>query len=420
MRPCFNPIQVSPNFPSTFVSCFLPAHPITRHFLPPSNLVYTPTRHIYAYHRPFRMPCASPKSKVLVLGAGNFGSCLADHLGDSDHEVFMWSREKSVVEYFNAHHKNPQYLKDHCFPHTIRAVGPDLPGADFVKRMDVLLFAIPTQALRVLLTNLRPSLDNTNLPLLIFVNKGIETDTNALTLEIIADTCGKETARVSTFLSGPSFAKEIIRRQPTSVSIASLSEDHAERASLVFHQPWFRCYPGNDPIGLELAGALKNVYAIASGMAEGLGFENNTRASLITRGLSEMTRIGVAYGANPLTFLSLAGVGDLFLTCSSSTSRNYTVGFRLGRGESLEEVLKTLGSVAEGVSTSKGLKAIVDDLDVPAPLASAVYEVLYEGRNVREQAQALLERPMVKELDLPVKVGGPARALMKKLGIEGI
>jgi len=330
----------------------------------------------------------------------------------------MWSREGSVVDYFNKHHKNPQYLKDHCFPHTIRAVGPDLPDADFIKRMDVLLFAIPTQGLRSLLKKLRPGLDDVKLPLLIFVNKGIETDTNALTLEIIADTCGKDIARVSTFLSGPSFATEIIRRQPTMVSIASLSEDHAEKASLVFHQPWFRCYRGNDPIGLELAGALKNVYAIASGMAEGLGYENNTRASLITRGLSEMTRIGVAYGANPLTFLSLAGVGDLFLTCSSSTSRNYTVGFRLGRGESLEEVLRTLGSVAEGVTTAKGLKAIVDDLDVPAPLADAVYEVLYEGRNVREQAQGLLERPMVKELDLPGKSGGPARALMKKLGIE--
>ena len=202
------------------------------------------------------------------------------------------------------------------------------------------------------------------------------------------------------------------------VSIASLSDDHAERASLVFHQPWFRwcvclhapgrvnepalteclylhSYRGNDPIGIELAGALKNVYAIASGMADGLGYENNTRASqstsgpgswkrgadhemlgrftgLITRGLSEMTRIGVAYGANPLTFLSMAGVGDLFLTCSSLTSRNYTVGVRLGRGESLEDVLKTIGSVAEGVTTAKGLKAITDDLDVPAPLANAV------------------------------------------------
>ncbi|KAH9960759.1 NAD-dependent glycerol-3-phosphate dehydrogenase [Lactifluus volemus] len=366
------------------------------------------------------MPSSSSltKNKVLVIGSGNFGSCLADHLGDSEHEVFMWSREKSVVEFFNQHHKNPQYLKGHCFPNTICAVGPDLPDAEFIKNMDVLLFAIPTEGLRVLLTKLQSRLDGANLPLLIFVNKGIETGTNALTLEIIADTCGKDVARVSTFLSGPSFASEIIRRQPTMVSIASLSEDHAERASLVFHQPWFRCYTGNDPIGIELAGALKNVYAIAAGMAEGLGFENNTRASLITRGLSEMTRIGVAYGANPLTFLSLAGVGDLFLTCSSSTSRNYTVGLRVGRGESLEKVLQTLGSVAEGVTTAKGLKAIVDDLDVPAPLANAVYEVLYEGRDVRERAQALLELPMVKELELPGKTGGPARALMKKLGIE--
>ncbi|KAH9995991.1 glycerol-3-phosphate dehydrogenase [Russula vinacea] len=324
----------------------------------------------------------SPRGKVLVLGAGNFGSCLADHLGDSDHEVFMWSRVKSVVEYFNEHHKNPQYLKDHCFPRTVCAVGPDLPDAEFVKRMDVLLFAIPTQGLRYSFPRVH-FLDEANPPLLIFVNKGIETDTNALTLEIIADTCGKEIARVSTFLSGPSFATEIIRRQPTMVSIASLSEDHAEKASHVFHQPWFRCYRGDDPIGIELAGALKNVYAIASGMSEGLGFENNTRASLITRGLSEMTRIGVA----------------------SSTSRNYTVGVRLGRGE-------------KGVTTAKGLKAIVDELEVPAPIATAVYESLYEGRNVREQAQALLELPMVKELDLPRKSGGPARALMRKLGIE--
>ncbi|KAI0275338.1 glycerol-3-phosphate dehydrogenase [Gloeopeniophorella convolvens] len=402
--------------------CVCPRALLTRHhYSSPRLTLGTQHRHTHSYIRSSEtMPSSSPspRCKVLVLGAGNFGSCLADHLGDSEHEVYMWSREKVVVEYFNEHHKNPNYLKDHSFPTTIRAVGPELPDADLIKRMDVLLFAIPTQGLRSILTQMRPSFNDANLPLFIFVNKGIETDTNALTLEIIADTCGKDIARVATFLSGPSFATEIIKRQPTMVSIASLSEDHAERASLVFHQPWFRCYRGNDPVGIELAGALKNVYAIASGMAEGLGFEHNTRASLITRGLSEMTRIGVAYGANPLTFLSLAGVGDLFLTCSSSTSRNYTVGYRLGRGESLEEVLRTIGSVAEGVTTAKGLKAIVDDLDVPAPLANAVYDVLYSGRNVREQAQTLLERPMVKELDLPGKTGGPARALMQKLGVD--
>ncbi|KAH8990168.1 glycerol-3-phosphate dehydrogenase [Lactarius hatsudake] len=359
----------------------LPHKPFFHRF-PPTPLsipVHTLAgRYTHTDGRAYKMTSCSPTpKKIIVFGSGNFGSCLADHLGDSEHEVFMWSREKSFVEYFNEHHKNPRYLKDHNFPSTIRAVGPDLPDADFVKRIDVLLFAIPTQGLRSLLARLRPSLDDAHLPLLIFVNKGIETDTNALTLEIIADTCGKDVAKVSTFLSGPSFATEIVRRQPTMVSIASLSEDHAERASLVFHQPWFRCYRGNDPIGIELAGALKNVYAIASGMADGLGYENNTRASLITRGLSEMTRIGVAYGANPLTFLSMAGVGDLFLTCSSLTSRNYTVGVRLGRGESLEEVLETIGSVAEGVTTAKGLKAITDDLDVPAPLANAVRDLSF-------------------------------------------
>ena len=215
-------MSVFPHFPHRlFFRKISPRRiPLTRPFLRSSNLIYT--TYLHTYSRSFVMPSTSPspKGKVLVLGAGNFGSCLADHLGNSEHEVFMWSREKSVVEYFSEHHKNPHYLKDHCFPHTVCAVGPDLPGAEFVKRMDVLLFAIPTQGLRysllcvhlsrasmynfalprVLLTRLRPSLGDANLPLLIFVNKGIETDTNALTLEIIADTCGKDIARVSTFL----------------------------------------------------------------------------------------------------------------------------------------------------------------------------------------------------------------------------
>ncbi|OJA16154.1 hypothetical protein AZE42_00024 [Rhizopogon vesiculosus] len=325
-----------------------------------------------------------PKSKILVLGAGNFGSCLADHLGNSDHDVFMWSREAQFVEYFNKHHRNPDYLKDHHFSTNIHAVGPEIPSKESMKQMDVLLFAIPTQGIRIetnreTLIKLQPNFDRENLPLLIFVNKGIETDTQALTLEIIADTCGSAIARAATFISGPSFAKEIVRRQPTSVSVASLTESQAKKASEIFHQPWFRCYTGSDPIGLELAGALKNVYAIATGLADGLGFENNTRAGLITRGLAEMTRIGTAYGASPLTFMGLAGVGDLFLTCSSPTSRNYTVGYRLGKGEPLEDIIKTLGSVAEGVTTAKGLKKIIDEMQVSAPLANGIYALLYEG-----------------------------------------
>ncbi|KAH8835844.1 6-phosphogluconate dehydrogenase [Flagelloscypha sp. PMI_526] len=387
---------------------------------------------------------STPRSRVLILGSGNFGSCLADHLGDSNHDVFLWSRDASSVEHFNKTHKNLHYLKDHTFSSNIQMVGPDLPTQDMIVTMDVVLFAIPTQHLRETLSKLHPHIDANCHPLLVFVNKGIEIGTNALTLEIIADTCGPAMAKAATFISGPSFAKEIVQRQPTSVSVASFTEVEADKASLLFHQPHFRCYTSADPIGLELAGALKNVYALASGLSDGLGYENNTRAMLITRGLNEMTCIGVAYGASPLTFLGLGGVGDLFLTCSSPNSRNYTVGYRLGRGESLEHIIETLGSVAEGVTTAKGVKKIIDELGVFAPITEKIYAVLYDGSfasiglvgawlrlsnllifslffylgmEARDAVRQLMDLPPSKELDLPPCVGGPAKNLLGKLGL---
>lgn len=224
-------------------------------------------------------PQPTGPSKVLIFGAGNFGSCLASHLGDSLHDVFMWAREESLVNHFNKYHRNPTYLKDHEFPKNITALGPDFPSEEFLEGMDVLLFAIPTQFLRDNLRRLQPKLKAGCMPLMIFVNKGIEIGSNALTLEIIADTCGSEVAKAAAFISGPSFAKEIVDRQPTSVSVASFIEAEADKAAALFHQPHFRCYTNGDPIGLELSGALKNVYAIAAGMSDGLGFQNNTRAS---------------------------------------------------------------------------------------------------------------------------------------------
>ncbi|KJA25814.1 hypothetical protein HYPSUDRAFT_37294, partial [Hypholoma sublateritium FD-334 SS-4] len=364
-------------------------------------------------------PQPESNSKVLIFGAGNFGSCLASHLGDSQHDVYMWAREEYIVKYFNLNHRNPTYLSDHEFPSTITAVGPAMPDKALINEVDVLLFAIPTQFLRSTLQILRPSLDINNLPLLIFVNKGIEVGTHALTLEIIADTCGPDIAKLATFISGPSFAKEIVDRQPTSVSVASFTEEEADKAANLFHQPHFRCYTGTDPVGIELSGALKNVYAIAAGMSDGLGFKNNTRAMIITRGLSEMTRIGTAYGASPLTFLGLAGVGDLFLTCSSSNSRNYTVGYRLGQGEKLDIIMSTLGSVAEGVPTTKGVKQITDELEINAPIADAVYDVLFNGKDTRLAVRELMELPPSRELELPSSSdGGPAARLLAKLGIS--
>jgi len=367
------------------------------------------------------MPPQNPSnhSNILVLGAGSFGSCLADHLGDSDHHVFMWSRSQNIVDHFNKHRRNPEFLQDHEFSDHITAVGPQFPDEDLLKKMDVLLFAIPTEGVRATLTALRPKLDLNKLPLLIFVNKGIEISTQSLTLEIIADVCGPKIAKLATFISGPSFAKEIVRRQPTFVSVASLTPAEALKASQIFHQPWFRCYTSDDPIGIELAGAMKNVYAIVTGAADGLGFENNTRASLITRALHEMTKLGVAYGANPLTFLGLAGVGDLMLTCTSSLSRNYTVGRRLASGETIEHIIATLGSVAEGVQTARGLKVLIDDLGLKLPIANSVYEVLYEGKDFKERAYYLMSLPPVPELDLPEGIAGKSgRRLMMKLREE--
>ncbi|KAG6886987.1 hypothetical protein C0992_001339 [Termitomyces sp. T32_za158] len=332
----------------------------------------------------------SQYSRVLIFGAGNFGSCLASHLGDTQHDVYMWAREPSIVSHFNEHHRNPVYLRDHQFPTNITAVGPEMPSKELIDSMDVLLFAIPTQFLRDNLAILQRQLDAKKMPLLIFVNKGIEIGTQALTLEIIADTCGPEVAKKATFISGPSFAKEIVERQPTSVSVASFTEEEANKAAVLFHQPHFRCYTGGDPIGIELAGALKNVYAIASGMADGLGFENNTRAMIITRGLAEMTCIG--------------------------TARNYTVGYRLGKGETLETIMKTLGSVAEGVSTAKGVKKMIDELGVTAPIASTIYQVLYQGKDARTGVRELMELPATRELELPASAGGAARGLLRKLG----
>jgi len=355
-----------------------------------------------------------PPRRILVLGSGNFGSCLADHLATSDLnvDVWLWSRDAATVKKMNEEHRNPKYLTDHVFPEWLKAVGPELPDQEFLHSMEMLLFAIPTPALRKFLTSVKPLLDESRLPLLAFVNKGIEAKTKALTLEIIKDTLGNTAARHATFISGPSFAKEIVKRQPTTVSVVSLCEDDALRVSELFHQPWFRCYPGNDPIGVELAGALKNVYAIAAGIAEGLGYENNTRAGLVTRSLAEMTRIGQAYGASPLTFLTLAGVGDLFLTCSSPTSRNYTVGVRLGKGEKLNEIIETLGSVAEGVTTTEGVHEIIQDIGVEAPIAEAMYSLLYDGKDPKECAEELMNFPQAKrEIELVPQANQVARIL---------
>ncbi|GJJ09819.1 hypothetical protein Clacol_004043 [Clathrus columnatus] len=327
----------------------------------------------------------------------------------------------AVVKSLNSTHTHPTCHKGHIFPDLVRAVGPDLPLKGTLDEMDVLVFAVPTEGLRSTLEQVKPLLPrfaptdsaaassstaSYRDPLFIFVNKGIESVTNALTLEIIADTLGKEIASISSFIV------HRLQQKLFGDNRRLFLFPHYQRNMQKERRNFFTNLgsDGSDPIGVELAGALKNVYAIAAGIADGLGYENNARAGLITRALSEMTRIGTAYGAAPLTFLTLAGVGDLFLTCSSKTSRNFTVGYRLGQGGKLQDILDSLGSVAEGVATAKGAKAIIDKLGIRAPIAMGV--------PAEEQARWLLEHPPVAEIDLPCDIGTAARQLLLKLGID--
>ena len=261
----------------------------------------------------------------------------------------------------------------------------------------MILLAVPTQSLREVLTKFRDQIKGHHV--LVSASKGIELKTYKLPIDIISDVLGTPFRERTVVLSGPSFAVEIMERQPTAVSIGSENRDLVGEVQEIFHSPIFRAYGVFDPTGLEVAGALKNVIAIASGACGGLGFKLNSRAALITRGLSEITRFGIKLGANPLTFKGLGGVGDLFLTASSEESRNYRVGFLLGQGKSLPTILQTLGSIAEGVATTQAAYDLAQKLGISAPITTAVYSVLYGGESIKEAVVKLISSGSKDEFD---------------------
>ncbi|KAI9338468.1 6-phosphogluconate dehydrogenase [Obelidium mucronatum] len=340
---------------------------------------------------PTKTPEASSvdDSNVLVLGGGNFGTCLADHLAVMGNSVTIYARDQKVVDGINKEHRNVKYMKDVLLPESLKATSK-LDDGVAIRAADVILFSIPTQHLRDILAVSKPFIRKDHLT--IFVNKGIEIHSGKLPCDIVEEVWGKEIGECATYLSGPSFAAEVVKRQPTCVSVASRVKSRALRAQAVFHAPYFRVYDCDDVVGVEVAGALKNVIALAAGACAGLGFQQNARAAIITRGLAEIMRIGVRLGADPLTFSGLAGVGDLFLTAQSEKSRNYTVGYRLGRGETLDHVLETLGSVAEGVETTKAAYELCRKLNVESPVCDAVYSVLFGGVEVKAAVKILMAR----------------------------
>lgn len=335
--------------------------------------------------------------KIVVLGGGNFGTCLAQHLAHKGHEVVIWSIEEDVVSGINKNHKNPKYLKTIELSQNISATS-DLNNIAY-DGFSVIVNAVPTQFMRSVLSQLKGKITHDHL--MVCASKGIEIGTHALPGQIISESLSPEISKNAVFLSGPSFAIEVAQRLPTAVSAASEVLSRAEDAQNVFHDSFFRVYTSEDPTGLEVSGALKNVVAIAAGAAKGLGMQANSSAALLTRGLAEITRIGVKLGANPLTFKGLAGVGDLFLTCTSEKSRNFTVGFRLGKGEKLKDIVENLGSVAEGVTTTKAAFQLANDLGVDSPITKQVYLVLYEDKPIQQAVMDLINRDPKAEIELP-------------------
>lgn len=329
---------------------------------------------------------------VGVLGAGSFGTALAKLLAEGGHRVRLWARDEGVVSAINEEHRHPRRLKDVLLPPGLVATS-SLQEA--VADAGVVVSAIPTVAVRDVWQRAQGALGPDTV--IVSATKGVENGTLMLVSDILRDVLPEEVHGRLAFLSGPSFALELCRRLPTAVTVAADVEEVAERVQRVISTDYFRAYTTTDVVGVEVGGALKNVIAIAAGAADGLGFGLNSQAALITRGLAEITRLAVKMGARPLTLAGLAGMGDLVLTCTGSLSRNRTVGFRLGQGKSLDQILAELGEVAEGVNTTRAVHDLARREEVEMPISEGVYRLLFEGVSPREAVYELMGRRLKAE-----------------------
>ena len=327
------------------------------------------------------------KQRIAVVGAGSWGTTLANLLSKKEHDVWLWSYEADVADAIRERHENPVYLPGVELSPTLKAttsLDESLDGAS------VLVSVSPAQHVRRVLAGVGPELAADTL--VVSASKGIETSTLETMAEVMDEIMPAPVARRASFLSGPSFALEVAQEHPTAVAVASRAHEAAEQAQQLFQTDYFRVYTNPDVRGVELGGALKNVIALAAGMADGLGFGHNTRAALITRGLAEMARLGTALGASPLTFAGLAGMGDLILTCTGGLSRNRTVGVRLGGGEKLTDILRDMKMVAEGVETSRAAHDLSLREGIEMPIVQEVYRVLFEDKPAVEAVRDLMVR----------------------------
>lgn len=328
---------------------------------------------------------------VAVLGAGSFGTCLA-LLCAREHDVRLWARDPELAEAINRERHNPRYLSDLPVPERVRATA-DVEEA--LEGRELVICAVPSHGVRDVMGRAAPFLPRD--ALLVSTVKGIELGTWMRMDQVLEDVLDPEHHPRLVFLSGPSFAREVAAGKPTAVTVACREEGFAISVQESLSRRAFRCYSATDVVGVEVGGALKNVIAIAVGICDGLGLGQNARAGVMTRGLREITRLGVAMGADPLTFLGLAGMGDLVLTCTGDLSRNRKVGLALGRGEKLEEIVSRMDEVAEGVRTTSAACALAERTGIEMPIARDVQRVLDGEAAPVEAVAELMNRQLRNE-----------------------
>jgi glycerol-3-phosphate dehydrogenase (NAD(P)+) len=331
--------------------------------------------------------------KASVIGSGSFGTAVAAVLCNTCDTVKMWGRDEKLVASINERHENATYLAGIPLPARLQGT---TSLEDCVAGADIVVSATPSHATRDVMARAAKHMPR-HVPI-VTVSKGIENETLLTMTEVLEQSLPEEYHPYLAVLSGPSFAKEMALKMPTAVTIAAQWERVAQRCQKLFATETFRSYTSNDVVGVQLGGALKNVIAIAAGMADGLGFGHNARAGIITRGLAEISRVAVRMGANPLTLSGLSGMGDLVLTCTGELSRNRRVGIELGKGRTLEQILSEMKQVAEGVKTARSARDLSRKIGIEMPICDQVYCITHEGKNPRAAVVELMGRQPKNEL----------------------
>ena len=330
--------------------------------------------------------------QIGVIGGGSWGTTLADLLASKGFQVDLWVYEKDVCLQINEDHENRTYLPNVFLSKNLSATNE---VSEAILGKDLIMLVTPSHVARGLLTELSPLIKDNQL--LVSATKGIEESTLKINSQVIEEILPSSISKRAVYLSGPSFAREVASKHPTAVTVASSDEKGAQQVQDIFSTPYFRVYTSNDITGLEVGGSIKNVIALGTGISDGLGFGNNARAAIITRGLAEMMRLGVKMGADPLTFSGLSGLGDLVLTCTGDLSRNRNVGLRLGKGEKIQQILSDMTMVAEGVKTTKAAYELSQNLSVEMPITECIYNIIYNEMDTKEAVTKLMTRELKEE-----------------------